>query len=111
MEDIVVVFKEKPCLKDPIMVEGLPGVGNGGKLAAEPLVDQLKAVKFADIFSKYFPPQVLVSDSGTIRLVSNELYFVKRDDAAHDIVILIGDYQGLTPDGQYELPARTLKMP
>jgi hypothetical protein len=110
MEDIVVVFKEKPSLKDPIMVEGLPGVGNVGKLAAEHLVDQLKAVKFADIFSKYFPPQVLVSDSGTIRLVSNELYFVKRDDAAHDIVILIGDYQGLTPDGQYELSDRTLKI-
>jgi len=110
MEDIVVVFKDKPKLKDPIMVEGLPGVGNVGKLAAEHLVDQLKAVKFADIFSKYFPPQVLVNDSGTIRLVSNEMYFVKRDDSAHDIVILIGDYQGLTPDGQYELSDRTLKI-
>jgi uncharacterized protein (TIGR00162 family) len=110
MEDIVIVFKEKPTLKDPIMVEGLPGVGNVGKLAAEHLVDQLKAVKFADIFSKYFPPQVLVNDSGTIRLVSNEMFFVKRDDATHDIVILIGDYQGLTPDGQYELSDRTLKI-
>lgn len=110
MEDIVVVFKEKPTLKDPIMVEGLPGVGNVGKLAAEHLVDQLKAVKFADIFSKYFPPQVLVNDSGTIRLVSNEMFFVKRDEAVHDIVILIGDYQGLTPDGQYELSDRTLKI-
>jgi uncharacterized protein (TIGR00162 family) len=110
MEDIVVVFKENPKLKDPIMVEGLPGVGNVGKLAAEHLVDQLKAVKFADIFSKYFPPQVLVNDSGTIRLVSNEMYFVRRDESAHDIVILIGDYQGLTPDGQYELSDRTLKI-
>jgi uncharacterized protein (TIGR00162 family) len=110
MDDIVVVYKEKPKLKDPILVEGLPGVGNVGKLAAEHLVDQLKAVKFADIYSKYFPPQVLVNDSGTIRLVSNEMFYVRRPETANDIIILIGDYQGLTPDGQYELSDKTLKM-
>src|SRR5512136_44780 len=109
MEDIILNYKERPKLRNPIFVEGLPGVGNVGKLAAEHLVDQLKAVKFVEMYSKYFPPQVLVNDSGTIRLVSNEMYYVKRDDAAHDIVILIGDYQGLTPDGQYELSDRTLK--
>ena len=110
MEDIVVVFKEKPVLRDPVFVEGLPGVGNVGKLAAEHLVDQLKAVKFAELFSKYFPPQVLVNDSGTIRLVSNELYYVQRPASAHDVVIMTGDYQGLTPDGQYELSDKTLKI-
>ena len=110
MEDIVVVFKEKPKLREPILVEGLPGVGNVGKLAAEHLVDQLKAVKFAEIFSKYFPPQVLVNDSGTIRLVGNEMYYVLRPEAANDLVILIGDYQGLTPDGQYELSDKTLQI-
>jgi len=110
MEDIVVVFKEKPVLKEPILVEGLPGVGNVGKLAAEHLVDQLKAVKFAEMFSKFFPPQVLVNDAGTIRLVSNEIYYVQRPDASNDIVIMIGDYQGLTPDGQYELSDKTLKI-
>jgi len=110
MEDIVVVFKEKPILREPILVEGLPGVGNVGKLAAEHLVDQLKAVKFAEMFSKYFPPQVLVNDAGTIRLVSNEIYYVQRPDANNDIVIMIGDYQGLTPDGQYELSDKTLKI-
>lgn len=110
MEDIVVVFKEKPALKDPILVEGLPGVGNVGKLAAEHLVDQLKAVKFAEMFSKFFPPQVLVNDSGTIRLVSNELYYVRRPDSVNDIVIIVGDYQGLTPDGQYELSDKTLMI-
>jgi uncharacterized protein (TIGR00162 family) len=110
MEDIVVVFKEKPVLREPILVEGLPGVGNVGKLAAEHLVDQLKAVKFAEMFSKFFPPQVLVNDAGTIRLVSNEIYYVQRPDASNDIIIMIGDYQGLTPDGQYELSDKTLKI-
>jgi uncharacterized protein (TIGR00162 family) len=110
MDDVVTVYKEKPELSNPIMIEGLPGVGNVGKLAAEHLVDQLKAVKFLEIFSKFFPPQVLVSDSGVIKLVSNEMYYVKRPDAKNDLVILIGDYQGLTSDGQYELSDRTLQI-
>ncbi len=110
MEDIIAVFKEKPKLKDPIFVEGLPGVGNVGKLAAEHLVDQLKAVKFVDMFSKYFPPQVLVTDSGTIRLVSNELYYVMRPQMKNDLVIMTGDYQGLTPEGQYALSDKTLQI-
>jgi hypothetical protein len=110
MEDIIAVFKERPKLKDPIFVEGLPGVGNVGKLAAEHLVDQLKAVKFVEMFSKYFPPQVLVTDAGTIRLVSNELYYVLRPQMKNDLVIMTGDYQGLTPEGQYALSDRTLQI-
>src|SRR5512136_374556 len=110
MEDIVDVYNERPKLKDPVFVEGLPGVGNVGKLAAEHLVDQLKAVKFAELYSKFFPPQILVNDSGTIRLVSNTLYYVSRPDAVNDVVIMTGDYQGLTPDGQYELSDKTLQI-
>jgi uncharacterized protein (TIGR00162 family) len=73
-------------------------------------VDQLKAVKFIEMYSKHFPPQILVNDSGTIRLVSNEFFYIKRPDAENDIVVLVGDYQGLTPDGQYELSDRILKV-
>ncbi|HSV42867.1 MAG TPA: proteasome assembly chaperone family protein [Methanomassiliicoccales archaeon] len=102
MDSIIMIVKEKPELKQPILVEGLPGVGNVGKLAAEHLVEQLGAVKFADIYSKFFPPQVLADDNGVIRLVSNGLYYVKKE-GMQDLIILVGDYQGLTPDGQYDL--------
>jgi uncharacterized protein (TIGR00162 family) len=110
MEDIVTIFSEEPELRSPILIEGLPGVGNVGKLAAEHLVEELKAVKFADIFSKFFPPQVLLDDQGIIRLVSNELYYSEGKDGKPDLIILIGDYQGLTPDGQYELSDHILKV-
>ncbi len=110
MEDIIVTFKERPTLRNPIFIEGLPGVGNVGKLAAEHLVDQLKAVKFVEMFSKFFPPQVLVTDSGTIRLVGNELYYVTRPHMKNDLVIMTGDYQGITPEGQYVLSDRTLQL-
>lgn len=110
MDDIVVVYKERPTLRDPIFIEGLPGVGNVGKLAAEHLVDQLKATKFVEFYSKFFPPQVLVNDSGKIKLVNNEMFYVKREGFPNDLIIMVGDYQGLTPDGQYELSDRTLKI-
>ena len=40
MEDIVIRYLEKPKLRDPIFIEGLPGIGNVGKLAAEHLKDE-----------------------------------------------------------------------
>jgi uncharacterized protein (TIGR00162 family) len=103
MKSIVIQYVEKPALRNPVFIEGLPGIGNVGKLAAEHLKDELKAKKFAEIFSKYFPPQVLVGEDGLIKLVNNELHYVKRENSAPDLILLVGDYQGLTPEGQYEL--------
>src|SRR2546426_21336 len=67
MDNIVIRYLDHPKLDDPTCIEGLPGIGNVGKLAAEHLKDELKAVKFAEIFSKYFPPQVLVQEDGQVR--------------------------------------------
>ena len=111
MEKIYIEYSTKPKLDSPIMIEGLPGVGNVGKLAAEHLIDKLKAKKFADIYSQFFPPQVLVGDDGVVRLVSNELFYYKSGKKKQtDIIFLVGDYQGLTPEGQYELSIKILEI-
>jgi uncharacterized protein (TIGR00162 family) len=109
--DVDIVMEERPELKDPIFIEGLPGVGNVGKLAAEHLLEEVGAKRFAVVFSKYFPPQVLVEDDGTIKLVRNELYYYKREGGkGPDVILLVGDYQGLTPEGQYELSSQIVEM-
>ena len=64
-------------LKDAILLEGLPGVGNVGKLAAMHLIEELKAKKCTEIYSSHFPPQVLIDDDGVVKLVNNELYYHK----------------------------------
>jgi uncharacterized protein len=110
VERIKAVFSEEPQFDNPVLVEGLPGVGNVGKLAAEHLLDQLKAKKFADIYSSYFPPQVIVDDEGVIKLVNNEIYYSKADGKHPDLIILVGDYQGLTPEGQYDLSDHILQL-
>ncbi len=93
---------KKPRLKKPILVEGVPGVGHVGKLVAEHLVDELGAKKIMEIYSPHFPPQVLVEEDGTIRLVRNELYAYKSK-GKHDLLILVGDHQSVTNEGHYEL--------
>lgn len=99
MDNVFVRYIKEPKLVNPVLIGGLPGVGNVGKLAADHLIDETGAEKIAEIYSKHFPPQVLVDDSGVIRQVNNELYCLKNPD----ILILGGDYQGLTSEGQYEL--------
>lgn len=110
MKDVTVKIISKPDLKDAILVEGLPGVGNVGKLAAEHLVEELEMEKFAEIYSKYLPPQVTVNDKGVVSLVKHDLHFRKGEGAGKDIVVLTGDFQGLTPEGQYELCISTVEF-
>ena len=102
---------QKPKLKNPIFIEGLPGIGNVGKLAAEHIIESINAKKFAEIHCKDFPPQVFINTDGTIKLVNNEFFYwkaKKRDQ--HDLILLTGDYQGLSSQGQYELIEKILDV-
>ncbi|MCI4369091.1 MAG: proteasome assembly chaperone family protein [Thermoplasmata archaeon] len=111
MDDVLIRMLDKVELTNPVLVEGLPGVGNVGKLAADYLRDKLGAKPLATIHSKFFPPQVYVNEEGIIRLVSNDLsYWRAKPPATRDLLILGGDYQGITPEGQYELTERTLEL-
>ncbi len=112
MEEIVVKFVgRKPVLKEPILIEGLPGIGNVGKLAVEHLIEEIGAKKFVEIYSKDFPPQVFINTDGTIKLVNNELYYWKAKTKKHrDLILLTGDSQGLSSSGQYELADAILRI-
>jgi uncharacterized protein (TIGR00162 family) len=103
--------EKKPKLKNPIFIEGLPGIGNVGKLAVEHLIETMRAKKFAELYSKDFPPQVFINPDGTIKLVNNEFfYWNAKAKSQRDIVFLTGDYQGLSSQGQYELAEAILDI-
>ena len=112
MDFITVKYLGKtPRLKNPVLIEGLPGIGNVGKLAVEHLIENLKAVKFAEIYSKDFPPQVFINLDGTIKLVNNELYYWRaKKKNQRDLIFLTGDYQSLSSQGQYELVEKILDI-
>lgn len=102
IETTVVEYGEVD-IKNPVMIVGLPGIGLIGKLAADHLINELKAEKIMEIFSPHLPPQVTVNSDGTVKLVSNELYAWKGNDKTPDILILVGDHQSATNEGHYEL--------
>jgi uncharacterized protein (TIGR00162 family) len=108
MENVEVKILKKPKLKNAIMIEGLPGIGLVGKLAADHMLDELNAKKFAEIYSPYLPPQVSIQDDGTIQLVNNELYFWKGKE--NDLILFLGDFQGITPDSQYQISERVIEI-
>jgi uncharacterized protein (TIGR00162 family) len=102
---------KKPKLKNPILIEGLPGIGNVGKLAAEHLIETINAKKFAELNCKDFPPQVFINLDGTVKLVNNEFYYWKaKKKEQRDLILLTGDYQGLSSQGQYELVEKILDI-
>ena len=108
---MVKYIKNKPKLKNPILIEGLPGIGNVGKLAVEHLIDSIKATKFAELYCKDFPPQVFINTDGTTELVKNEFYYWKaKEKTQRDLILLTGDYQGLSSQGQYELCEKILDI-
>jgi hypothetical protein len=95
---------EKPKLKDPVFIEGLPGVGNVGRIAAGYLVEELKAKKFAELYSSHFMPFVLLHQSSAVHVLKNEFYYWKaKKSGQRDLIILIGDSQSVDPEGHYEI--------
>lgn len=111
MASFDVRITKKPDVKRPILIEGLPGVGHVGRIAALHLSKELKAVKFADIYSDSFPPQVLIDEDGSIQVMKNELYYWKAEkENQRDIIFAIGNTQSTTPDGQYGLSEKILDI-
>lgn len=93
-------FKEKK-LSDPIFIEGLPGIGQVGKLVAEYMIHMLGAEKIGEIHSIYLPPQVILDETGLARLARNELFLYQCD--GKDLVFLVGDHQSTSNEGHYLL--------
>ena len=103
-------FIEKPKLKNPILIEGLPGIGFVANIAALHLIKELKAKLFVQIFSSSFQDFAVTTGDGGALSPINELYYVKREDASRDLIIWFGNTQALTTVGQYELVGKVLDI-
>jgi len=108
MEGTVIKEKAKIELKSPVLIEGLPGLGMVGRIAARYLIKQLKAVKLAELYSPHFPYYVIVNKKGGVRLLRGEFYFWKNEKGENDLILLTGDSQAQTIEGQYEVSDRIL---
>lgn len=104
MKNTEINILEDVELNNPIFIEALPGIGHVGKLAADHIIDELGATKFAELYSYHFPPQVFVDEDGIIENMMNEFYYLKSlGENKRDYIILVGNSQALSPEGQYDL--------
>jgi hypothetical protein len=104
IEDITVRYLDSftdKKLDNPILIEGLPGIGQVGKLVAEYMIHILEAEKIGEIHSLYFPPQVILEENGLVRLARNELFLYQS--GGKDIIFLVGDHQSISNEGHYLL--------
>ncbi len=86
--------KTLPKLDRPLFIEGLPGIGNVGKIAVDFLVDEFKAVKLYSFFCTKFPHSVFVNDQNLVEMPKIELYYKKfNGEGTRDLLLLTGDIQ------------------
>ena len=97
----------QPDLKNPILVSGLPGLGNVGKLVAHLLIEFSGAELFAELYSPSFPDIVLIDEDGVCRPPRYEFYASKM---GRDLIILTGDTQPSLEDipAHYEVCSEVL---
>jgi len=102
-----ITYSKKPKLKNPVLIEGLPGMGLVGKLAVDHMVEELKAKEFATMYSQYFPPQVVIEKDGTVQLMKNTFYYVK---GKQDLILFGGGHQGSSGPSHYHVCQQCLDL-
>ena len=80
-----------PTLENPTFIQGLPGFGNVGRIAAHLLIKYCRAKPFAELYSPTFPDYVSVSSNGTCHLPRYEFYSATIDKT--NFVIMSGETQ------------------
>ncbi|RLI41821.1 proteasome assembly chaperone family protein [Candidatus Bathyarchaeota archaeon] len=80
-----------PKLEEPVFVEGLPGFGNVGKIAARLLIKLTKAKLFTELYSPSLPDYVIVNANGICRPPRYEFY--ASSTRKPSFIILTGDAQ------------------
>lgn len=86
--------------KNTILIEGLPGIGNVGKIAADFIIEKLKAKKIYDVKSNKYPHAVFVNEDNLVELPKIEIYHKNLD--GRDIWILAGDVQPIDESSCYD---------
>lgn len=98
----------KPKLKNPILIEGLPGIGNVGKIAIDFMIDNLKAKKLFKIYSSTFPHSVFINEENLIELPAIEIYYKKLKN--RDLLLVAGDVQPIEETACYEFCNKILDI-
>ena len=84
-EIVQVILEKEPSVKNPILIEGFPGIGLVGNIASQYIVNELKMTYLGAMSSKYFPPLAVLL--GGVVNMPVRIY----EDVSKGLVILTAD--------------------
>ncbi len=99
-----------PQLNRPVLIEGLPGIGNVGKVSVDFLIDELHAKKIYEINSYHFPHTVFVNEDNLVELPIIEVFYKKFNDGRNDLLLIGGDVQPIDEVSSYEFSERLIEL-
>lgn len=91
---------KKTKITKPILVGGLPGIGNIGKIAVDFIIDELDAQKIAEARGTGMPHSVFVNEDNLVELPAIDIYHKKIK--GKDVLLLAGDVQPINEEHCYE---------
>ncbi|MFH1275764.1 MAG: PAC2 family protein, partial [Candidatus Woesearchaeota archaeon] len=113
--EIILETNQKVKLNKPILIEGLPGIGNVGKIAVDFMIEELKAKKLCSFFSYKFPHSVFVAENNLVEMPKLEMYYKSftekgKKGKKRDILLLTGDIQPIDEESCYTFCEEILKI-
>jgi len=106
----VKLIGKKPDMNSPILIEGLPGIGNVGKIVVDFIIEKLKAKKIYEFMSYQFPHSVFVNEKNLVELPKIEVYYKKMSGKKHDLLLLAGDIQPIDEESCYAFTDKILDI-
>jgi uncharacterized protein (TIGR00162 family) len=97
-----------PKMHGAILIEGLPGIGNVGKLAVDFLIEELKAKKIYEFFSYSMPHSVFVNEDNLVDLPKIEMHYALVN--GQPILLLSGDTQPIDEVSSYVFSEKVLNI-
>ncbi len=94
--------------RQPILIAGLPGIGNVGKVSMDLLIEKTKAAKIMEFTSHALPNSVFVNQHNLVELPKLELYHKKL--GTQDFLFLTGDVQPVTEEASYRFCEHILRI-
>ncbi len=95
-------------LKNPVLIAGLPGIGNVGKIAVDFLIEELDAKKLYELSSFNMPHSVFINEKNLIELPRIEVYCYKGK--SNDLLFLAGDVQPPDEKSCYEFSEEVINL-
>ncbi len=107
-KDWIVKRLKNVKFKEPLLIEGLPGMGNVGKITVDFIIESLKAIKVYEIYSYKFPNFVFVNEKGITELPKVEIYYKKVK--GKDLFLVAGDVQPVDESSCYDFCDNLLNL-